>query len=292
MRSGGSRHDWTYLLFGVTVAAHSPQVFESSPQEDYEETPKESDHGGGEESPPHPLAVAVTGHIWWKRDDHVHLGYVDGRIRVELLPVSRHFRFLVTCRPPPTTINSTGIQALWGAPASAPWCPSGSAMLSRPPPAPQPSHLASSLSSKSWIDSRRADTNKKKRSRWNQDIISVDARSWLEIRVILWSMRKKKNISYQKNSSNTHDFPQQPRWINLYKYYYYDTEEACSLHQAMDSLTAPPCWAAQLSAGPLLQLRSAHCWMRSSREKLAVYRHRLGETSFEKNKQICRFLES
>lgn len=55
--------DPAYLLFGVAVAAHSPQVFESSPQEDYEETPKESDHRGGEESPPHPLAVAVAGHV-------------------------------------------------------------------------------------------------------------------------------------------------------------------------------------------------------------------------------------
>lgn len=90
----------TYLLLGVTVTAHSPQVFESPPQEDYEETPKESDHGGGEESPPHPLAVAVTGHIWWKRDDHIHLGYVDGWIRVEFLPVFRHYRLLVTRQPP------------------------------------------------------------------------------------------------------------------------------------------------------------------------------------------------
>lgn len=292
MRSGGSRHDWTYLLFGVTVATHSPQVFESSPQEDYEETPKESDHGGGEESPPHPLAVAVTGHIWWKRDDHVHLGYVDGRIRVELLPVSRHFRFLVTCQPPPTTINSTGIQALWGAPASAPWCPSGSAMLSRPPPAPQPSHLASSLSSKSWIDSRRADTNQK-----NAPVEIKISYQWMRVHGWKYASSfdlcvKKKKTYLIKKLLKYSRFPQQPRWIKLYKYYYYDTEEACSLHQSMDSLTAPPCWAAQLSAGPLLQLRSAHCWMRSSREKLAVYRHHLGETSFEKNKQICRFLES
>lgn len=72
----------TYLLLGVTVAAHGPQVLQSSPQEDDEEAPKESDHGRGEESPPHPLAVAVTGHIWRERDDHIHLGYVDVGVRV------------------------------------------------------------------------------------------------------------------------------------------------------------------------------------------------------------------
>lgn len=82
----------TYLLLGVTVAAHGPQVLQSSPQEDDEETPEESDHGGGEESPPHPLAVAVTGHIWRERDDHVHLGYVDVGVRVQFLPGFRHFR--------------------------------------------------------------------------------------------------------------------------------------------------------------------------------------------------------
>lgn len=53
----------TYLLFGITVAAHGPQVFEGPPQEDDEETPEESHHGGCEESPPHPLTVAVTRHI-------------------------------------------------------------------------------------------------------------------------------------------------------------------------------------------------------------------------------------
>ena len=90
----------THLLLGVTVAAHSPQVLESSPQEDDEETPKESDHGRGEESPPHPLAVAVTGHIWRERDDHAHLGYVDGRVRVEFIPVFRHYRSLVTWPAP------------------------------------------------------------------------------------------------------------------------------------------------------------------------------------------------
>ncbi|KAM7381519.1 hypothetical protein PAMA_012390 [Pampus argenteus] len=90
---------------GTTVAADSPQVFESSPQEDYEETPKESDHGGGEESPPHPLAITVTGHVWRKWDDHIHLGYVDGRIRVEFLPGFRHYRFLVICQPPDNQLH-------------------------------------------------------------------------------------------------------------------------------------------------------------------------------------------
>lgn len=94
---------FTYLLFGVTVAAHGPKIFQSSPQEDYEKTPKESDHGGGEESPPHPLAVAVTGHIWGKWDDHIHPGNVDRGVRVEFIPILRHFlRFLDGCQPPPT----------------------------------------------------------------------------------------------------------------------------------------------------------------------------------------------
>lgn len=141
-RSAALWNELAYLLFGVTVAAYGPQVFESSPQQDYEETPKESDHGRGEESPPHPLAVVITGHIWWERDDHIHLGYVDGWVRVESLPVFRHYRLLVTCQPLKTN-NSTGIQGLWGAPASAPWCHNGSGMFSQPPSAPLPSHLAS-----------------------------------------------------------------------------------------------------------------------------------------------------
>lgn len=91
-----------YLLFGVTVAADSPQVFESSPQEDYEETPKESDHGRGEESPPHPLAVAVTGHIWREGDDHVHLGDMNGRVRVEFIPVFRHYWLWPPASPHPS----------------------------------------------------------------------------------------------------------------------------------------------------------------------------------------------
>lgn len=98
-RSAALWNELAYLLFGVTVAAYGPQVFESSPQQDYEETPKESDHGRGEESPPHPLAVVITGHIWWERDDHIHLGYVDGWVRIESLPVFRHYRLLVTCQP-------------------------------------------------------------------------------------------------------------------------------------------------------------------------------------------------
>ena len=81
----------TYLLFAVTVAAHGPQVLESSPQEDDEETPEESDHGRGEECPPHALAIAVTGHIWREGDlDDIHLGHVDGRVRVEFISVSLH----------------------------------------------------------------------------------------------------------------------------------------------------------------------------------------------------------
>lgn len=113
---------FTYLLFGVTVAAHGPKIFQSSPQEDNEETPKESDHGGGEESPPHPLAVAVTGYIWGKRDDHVHLGNVDRGVRVEFIPIFRHFfsGSWVVANLHPQGIKSTGIQALGGAPASAP----------------------------------------------------------------------------------------------------------------------------------------------------------------------------
>lgn len=122
----------TYLLFGVAVAADGPQVFQSSPQEDDEETPEESDHGGGEESPPHPLAVAVTGHICRKRDDHVHLGNVDRRVRVEFIPIFRHFGFFLlllllllpgswaVANLHPQGIKSAGIQALGGAPASAP----------------------------------------------------------------------------------------------------------------------------------------------------------------------------
>lgn len=158
---GGQTNERTYLLFSITVAADSPQVFESSPKQDYEETPKESDHGGGEESPPHSLAIAVTGHVWRKRDDHIHLGYVNGRIRVESLPVFRHYRYLDICQP--QTINSTGIQALWGAPASAPWCHSGSAMLSQPPSTPLPSHLASTRRGKvgSTANARRIIIEKK-----------------------------------------------------------------------------------------------------------------------------------
>lgn len=95
----------TYLLFGVTMAAHGPKIFQSSPQEDNEETPEESNHGGGEKSPPHPLSVAVTGNIWGKRDDYVHLGNVDRGIRVEFIPIFRHFfvpQFLGGCQPSPT----------------------------------------------------------------------------------------------------------------------------------------------------------------------------------------------
>lgn len=116
---------FTYLLFGVTVAAHGPKIFQSSPQEDNEETPKESDHGGGEESPPHPLAVAVTGHIWGKRDDHVHLGNVDRGVRVEFIPIFRHFflRFLGGCQPPPTRNQVNWDSGAWGSSGQRPLKP-------------------------------------------------------------------------------------------------------------------------------------------------------------------------
>lgn len=77
------------------MAADGPQVLEGSPQQDNEETSKEGDHGGGQESPPHPLAVAVAGHVGREGDDEVHLGDVDGRVWVELLPALGHFAELV-----------------------------------------------------------------------------------------------------------------------------------------------------------------------------------------------------
>ncbi len=62
-----------YLLFTLAVAAHRPQVVEGPPHQDDEQTPEESDHGGGEESPPHPLAFGVTGYITGVGDDHSHV---------------------------------------------------------------------------------------------------------------------------------------------------------------------------------------------------------------------------
>lgn len=62
-----------YLLFGVAVAAHGPQVPNRPPQQDDEEAAEERDHGRGEEGPPHALAVAVTWHLGEVRDDQVHL---------------------------------------------------------------------------------------------------------------------------------------------------------------------------------------------------------------------------
>lgn len=166
----------THLLLGVTVAAHSPQVLESSPQEDDEETPKESDHGRGEESPPHPLAVAVTGHIWRERDDHAHLGYVDGRVRVEFIPVFRHYRSLVTWPAPAHNNqknerkkekkNSTGVGGkrfrrfgeLQPAPPDAPAAqPCFKSTTSR---SSLPSHLASPSGVKSWVEQRDTRTIK------------------------------------------------------------------------------------------------------------------------------------
>lgn len=151
---------FTYLLFGVTVAAHGPKIFQSSPQEDYEKTPKESDHGGGEESPPHPLAVAVTGHIWGKRDDHVHLGNVDRGVRAEFIPIFRHFfffaRILDGCQPPPTRNQVDWDSGSWGSSGQRPPVPQRPGhVLSRPPAAPLPSHRAPLAGSKSWLDSRQ-----------------------------------------------------------------------------------------------------------------------------------------
>lgn len=83
---------WTNLLLGITVAADGPQVVESSPEKNDEETSKERNHGRGEESPPHTLPVAITRHIWGERDDHIHLGYADrGRVRVVTMFTFRHY---------------------------------------------------------------------------------------------------------------------------------------------------------------------------------------------------------
>lgn len=149
---------FTYLLFGVTVAAHGPKIFQSSPQEDYEKTPKESHHGGGEESPPHPLAVAVTGHIWGKWDDHIHPGNVDRGVRVEFIPIFRHFFFSVPGRLPASTHKKSsrlGIRRLGELRPAPPDAPSARPCLNQPPAAPLPSHLSPLAGSKSWIDSRQ-----------------------------------------------------------------------------------------------------------------------------------------
>lgn len=64
-----------YLIFDVAVAANGPQIFEGPPQQYDEETPEKRHHGGREESPPHALAIIVTGHLRRERDDNVfHLG--------------------------------------------------------------------------------------------------------------------------------------------------------------------------------------------------------------------------
>lgn len=82
-----------YLLFDVTVAADGPQVFEGPPQENDEETPEKRDHGGGEECPPHALAIVVAGHVWREGDDHVHLGYRDrGVLIFIMIDISTHHR--------------------------------------------------------------------------------------------------------------------------------------------------------------------------------------------------------
>lgn len=133
------------------MAAHGPEIFQSSPQEDNEETPKESDHGGGEERPPHPLAVAVTGHIWGKRDDHVHLGNVDRGVRVEFIPIFRHFvsRFLAPCQPPPTRNQVKGFRLLGELRPAPPDALAAQPCSSRSPAALLPSHLAPFTGSKS-----------------------------------------------------------------------------------------------------------------------------------------------
>lgn len=89
------QRQWSYLLLGAAVAANGPQVLEGSPHQDNEETSEEGDHGGGEESPPHPLAVAVAGHVGREGYDEVHLGDVDGRVWIELLPALGHLAELV-----------------------------------------------------------------------------------------------------------------------------------------------------------------------------------------------------
>lgn len=68
-----------YLVFDVAMAAHGPQKSEGSPKENDEESPKESNHGGSKESPPHTLAIAVTGHVCREGDD------VRGRVRFYII---------------------------------------------------------------------------------------------------------------------------------------------------------------------------------------------------------------
>lgn len=83
--------DWrSYLLLVSAVAADGPQVLEGPPHQDDEEPPKEGDHGRGEESPPHALAVAVARHVGREGDDDVHLGHVHRRLRAQPLAALRH----------------------------------------------------------------------------------------------------------------------------------------------------------------------------------------------------------
>ncbi len=246
-----------YLLFGVTVAANSPQVFESSPQEDDEESPKESDHGGGEESPPHPLAVAVTRHIWRERDDHIHLGDVDGRIRVEFIPVFRHYSSgQLPASAPPTTINSIGriLQALWGAPASAPWCPSGSAMLSQPPPAPLSSHLASPRDGrKSWVDGKNTHDIK---TSFEIEVSVVR----LTVRVHGWNCASSFDLCARKPI-----FSYTPQKLHIFVTVPVDKNYISVIFTVEMRVVLTSRWIRSLLH--LVQQRSsgAHCWMRSSR---------------------------
>lgn len=78
-----------YLVFDATMAADSPQVLEGPPQEDDKETPEKRHHGRGEESPPHALAIVIARHVWGERDDHIHPGYGDRRVRDFIISHSR-----------------------------------------------------------------------------------------------------------------------------------------------------------------------------------------------------------
>lgn len=81
----------SYLGFDPAVAADSPQVLEGPPKQDDKQSPKESDHGWSEESPPHALSAAIAGHLHGHRDDErIHLGHIDGgggRVCVEIVGV-------------------------------------------------------------------------------------------------------------------------------------------------------------------------------------------------------------
>lgn len=89
-KDGGEKRG-SYLVFDPAVAADSPQVLEGPPEQDDKQSPKESNHGRGEESPPHALSAAIAGHLHGHRDDErIHLGHIDGgggRVCVEIVGV-------------------------------------------------------------------------------------------------------------------------------------------------------------------------------------------------------------